>query len=329
MVVVAAVLLLGLLAWHGRWFATEPVVRGRTVTEWLDSMALFDEMRRRDETGQHSFHFVRSPEVLAGDPALTALVSLGSNAVPVLRQRITEPPSATAVERWRQWLGWSWERIRSSPPIPRPASPAYALPRDEARRSAAALALLALGTNQQAGLDVLMEASLTGSNQFTYTSDGSLDTLVVLRMANPGLPHRHAEMVAGLERLLAHPDPAHRRAAANDTRAFPEEKPRWQPVLFRLATQDPDTDVRRNALWALAAQGKPDLEVLSLCARTLADPVNPNRLRAFAAAGLGSGGASATNYLPLLKATLREKDSPLQREARSAIRRIEHPRHDY
>ena len=47
------------------WFATEPAWRGKTVTEWLDRLVLYDF--QTDATG--TAMVPRSPERIATDPA--------------------------------------------------------------------------------------------------------------------------------------------------------------------------------------------------------------------------------------------------------------------
>ena len=54
-------LALAALAWWQGWFASEPVYHGRTVTQWLDAMALFDDVRNVDVTRQRSFDLPTRP----------------------------------------------------------------------------------------------------------------------------------------------------------------------------------------------------------------------------------------------------------------------------
>ena len=48
----------------------EPVYHFRSVTQWLDRMAMFDEQRTMDEEGRNSYRIVYPPEVVTNDPAL-------------------------------------------------------------------------------------------------------------------------------------------------------------------------------------------------------------------------------------------------------------------
>ena len=153
-IVVASVAVIVFVAWYRGWFSGEPTYHGKTVTQWLDSMALFDEDRNAELTGQNTFRYQRSPEVVTNDPALHALLLSGSNTVPVLVKRLTEPfqwpRTIGPVSRLRIWAEWKWYRLRNpGSAAPRPAPNGYGS-FQRARHMAAALALLALGTDANA-----------------------------------------------------------------------------------------------------------------------------------------------------------------------------------
>jgi hypothetical protein len=57
-VVGCSLVLVGFLGWWRSWFGEEPTYHGKTVTEWCDSMALFDEDRNAELTGQNVFLWV-------------------------------------------------------------------------------------------------------------------------------------------------------------------------------------------------------------------------------------------------------------------------------
>ena len=99
-----AVVLGALLGHHQRWFATEPVHAGRTVTEWLDRMPLFADLREREAP----FNWAWPSEVvnLADDPSIRAVVALGSNAVPTLQARLVEGPGYPASARLSDRRSW-------------------------------------------------------------------------------------------------------------------------------------------------------------------------------------------------------------------------------
>ena len=330
-IVVASVAVIVLVAWYRGWFSGEPTYHGKTVTQWLDSMALFDEDRNAELTGQNTFRYQRSPEVVTNDPALHALLLSGSNTVAVLVKRLTEPfqwpRTIGPVSRLRIWAEWKWYRLRNpGSAAPRPAPNDYGS-FQRARHMAAALALLALGTDANAGVPRLLEAYAASPPGATGNRDFSLyDAMLV---ANSGLPHRRAEMIAGVMAATHHTNAVIRSASANLTRVFPDQLSLWKEKLLKM-TGDADTSVRIAATWALATEDRGDSDVLRLLEATLKDKANPARLRAYAASGLGLQGALATNSLPLLQEALSDTnralnndDRFLQRETRTAIRNIE------
>jgi hypothetical protein len=190
-----------------------------------------------------------------------------------------------------------------------------------ARNHAAVLAMLALGTNANAGVlhsfEAWQAASDAQSKRF-FTGFGAFQT------ANDGLPDRHAEIVAGLNAALDHTNALYRETAANLTRYYPTEWLAWKPKLIQL-TSDPDADVRQSALWAMGATHPQDDEVMRLNESTLRDASNPPRLRAFAAAGLGLAREKAKDQLPLLHEISEDKtaNSFLRSEINTAVHSIE------
>src|ERR1041384_2706945 len=63
----------GVVLWWRGWFDTQPVYHGRTVTAWLDKMALFDAERN----GEQGFSLTSSPAIVTNDAALHALAVIG------------------------------------------------------------------------------------------------------------------------------------------------------------------------------------------------------------------------------------------------------------
>jgi len=308
--VAASVLLLAVMGWQRRWWAGEPATGGRTVTEWLDRMALFEAQRRMDRTGEQSFFPVRAPAVVTNDPALRALVRLGPRAVPVLRQRLIEPPQPTTLALWRSRLDSYWGRIRN---LGRPApavtafSPSYRWSFHRARQNAALTGLLALGRERGGGLRLALETlAAAGTNEygnFVAYPGAALVTAV------PGLPHRRAELAEDVFTLLSSTNALLRRLAAESAREFREELPDWKPTLIQLADEDADDQVRRAALRSLTSQLRGDPEVVALCRRTLADTNHWGVLRGSAAAGLSMAGPTSREHLPLLRAVMEEADA--------------------
>jgi len=98
----AAVMLLGVSWWFG-WFDREPSYGGKTATEWLDRLVLYG-----DEQGSNGdvFTIYRAPSAITEDPAFQALRGIGSRAVPVLMERISEPAEFPSEMRWsKRWSG--------------------------------------------------------------------------------------------------------------------------------------------------------------------------------------------------------------------------------
>jgi hypothetical protein len=69
---VALLLMVAVIGWNRRWFTDEPAYKGKTVTEWLDSMALVEGLRKRDRGGDSQFLTARSSAEVTNDPALRA-----------------------------------------------------------------------------------------------------------------------------------------------------------------------------------------------------------------------------------------------------------------
>lgn len=94
------------------WFAGEPAYRGRTVTEWLDQLVLYDD--QKDATGTTTVP--RAPDRVAHDPALKALLRIGQKATPVLVERLQERAqwdrNEGSMPRMRLWIRWLWNRVR-------------------------------------------------------------------------------------------------------------------------------------------------------------------------------------------------------------------------
>jgi hypothetical protein len=313
------------IVWELQPFAQEPVYHGKTVTEWLDNMALFDEARHADEDGNSDYRLPSSPDVIQNDPSLRALLALGSKAVPTLERVLMQPPEwprGKSLERLEAFAKWKWEQATNSGPSSPPPTP-LDFPRfQEARKLAAALGLLALGTNHDTGALRLIEISAAPKppgqkNRYFWPS---------FVVASSGLPQRHDEIVAGILAGLSHTNVACQPVAAIAARAFPKDLAIWRRPLMNLA-EGRDAAARFSALLALASIDPRDGEVMALCEKTLRDSTNPPSLRSFAAAALGMAAEKATNELPLLREAFSEQNLPkgsgLHREADTAIKSIE------
>lgn len=320
-------LLLGALAWWQGWFASEPVYHGRTVTQWLDAMAVYDEVRHRDETGESTFNTERKPEAIAADPALRTLLAMGPKAVPALKTHLVQVPRARP---WWQRLGHrsveAWRRFwDSSYPAYSPLPPRYAS-LDEARSMSAGLALLALGTNRGGGMPALIE-EFAQTNSSTNRLNREFPAQWSINYALTGFPELRTEMRHAIEESLTHTNTLYRRFAVRNAlvRHFPDDFPHWHPLLIRLAASDQeDPGVRDGAMFALVVRPhSDDPEFVALCAQILANKANSKHLRARATGGIRLGGAKDTNYMSVLRAATNDADSYVQQSARTALKDFE------
>ncbi|HEX3720030.1 MAG TPA: hypothetical protein VH595_18940 [Verrucomicrobiae bacterium] len=317
----------------------EPVYHSRSVTQWLDRMAMFDEMRTMDEEERHSFRIVYPPEVVSNDPALRALLAIGSKAVPTLEKTLSEPPRdppnpppGDPILRVKSWTAEIWRRLQGGGPGAAVSAPLYYNSFHTARMAAAGLAMLALGTNNKAGAFRLIEVtSAARSKGYPRT-----ELLGSFSVANAGLPERRKEIIAEIVAALNSTNLQIQFIACQATQYFHTNLPEWKNKLMELA-QGPDVNislpfgvnayVSQAALWSLATAGKGDADIVDLCQKVVQDKTRPARMRSFAAAGLGMAGTNAAQALPVLRAVLTEegipKGSGLQHEARQAIDRIE------
>ncbi len=317
----------------------EPTYHFRSVTQWLDRMAMFDELRTMDEQGRSSYTVVFPPEVVTNDPALRALLAMGAKAVPTLEKILNEPPhdsnvrpSEDPIQRVKSWMAGIWQQVRGGGPVAsNPALLRYGSFQG-ARMAAAGLAMLALGTNNHAGALRLLEIAAAMRSKGCERL-GSVDAFSV---AHAGLPEQHKEIVAGIVAGLNDTNPQIQFTACAATQEFHTNLPEWKKKLMELA-QGPDvnvtlplgldTYVSERALWSLACAGRKDGEIVDLCEKAVQDKTRPPHLRAFAAAGLGFAGDKAEHTLPLLRAVLTEqgipKGSGLTGAAREAIDSIE------
>ncbi|MGO8927652.1 MAG: hypothetical protein ACLQU3_12265 [Limisphaerales bacterium] len=290
------------------WFAAEPAWRGKTVTEWLDHLELY-----RTTNGDVWIN-LRSPEDLARDPALAAILKIGAKATPILVKRLQEradwDPADGLVRRTRLWMGWGWARlhhIAASPPAPEGWSRFQ-----RARKDAAAFGLLALGKDANAGFACLMEAyaaapksqSVLGT-QIPGPPVGTIPSLVT-RLARQTLPERDEEMIRDVVRGLQHTNACCREVAAECVWEFPEHLSRTKSLLFRLV-QDENEIVREAALGQLLLivqrrelhEIVPPAEVAAAATAVLDDPRASGRLKGLAETVLR------------LAADARAKDRPL------------------
>ena len=291
----------------------EPVYHLKSVTQWLDSMALFDELRNMDENGGHSYRLPQSPEVVTNDPALRALLALGSKAVPTLEKRLNEPPLPLArdpLTRMESWAAWKWRHLLGDNVGPPAAQPLFVGNFQHARMAAAGLAMLALGTNQNAGALRLIEigAAKRSRGQLYFTTGEPF------AIAKTGLPGRRQEIIDGIVAGLKSTNAQIQFMACAATGRFHSNLPAWKNKLMELAQgpvedvslpQSAEADVGQWALWSLSSADPKDAEIMALCEKSVQDKTKPPGLRAKAAAALGMAGDTAA--LPILRAVLTEQ----------------------
>ena len=220
------VILLG-LSWQLGWFQREPSHNGRTVTEWLDSLALYTKVT---QPNGDIVMVYRSTDEMVADPAFQALQAIGSRAVPVLIKRIAEPADypdgMSRSGRWMTRLQWTWYRLRG-PKATRPVSAGW--PRIQIdRKTAAAFMLVALGTNGHGGFPRLME-TYAAAPRFTSVYGAKLAGAPVgfapsasMRFAWYACPQLREEIVAGVMSGLQHTNAMCQSMAVDCTAEIPE-----------------------------------------------------------------------------------------------------------
>jgi hypothetical protein len=316
----------------------EPVYHFKSETQWLDRMAMFDELRTLEEQGRNSYRIVYPPEVVTNDPALRALLAMGSKAIPVLEKTLSAPPHDSPIpppldpiQRVKSWTAEKWQQLQGGGSgAPAPAH-LYFGSFQQARMAAAGLAMLAFGTNNHAGAPRLLEIEAAARSKGYQTP--ALDAFAV---ANAGLPERRKEIIAGIVAGLNDTNAHIQFLACAATQRFHTNLPEWKNKLIDLAL-GPDVNVSVgdeapnyisvSALLSLADAGRKDEEIIELCERVVQDRTRPPHLRYFAAAGLTLAGDKAEHALPALRSVLTEqgipKGSGLTGEAGRAIDSIE------
>jgi hypothetical protein len=325
---VIAVTILAMVGWQQGWFG-EPTHNGQTVTEWLDQLKL--TAVQKTPTG--TIEFPRSPEALRNDPAMIALLEIGRDAVPVLVKTITTgadwPPEIGRWERMKRRLHWNWLQFRdidsgwSGSVAPRSYSN-WQLD----RKRAASFVLVALGTNNQAGLPRFLDAyaaapkhkSIYG-NPVAGPPVGAYPRDTVERVKDV-FPKLKEELVGEIRKGLERTDASGLSAAIATAGAFPEEVDLWRSYLVRYALHHPDPSVRTEALHKFTIAPN-DAELIRTAEVAFGNTDNPPQTRTWAAIALQRAGTNAIRSLPVLRAAL-DDESPKVREAASnAIQRIE------
>lgn len=245
----------------------EPSYRGKTVTEWLDRLALYDKEQRIDGTR----FILRSGDKVTNNPAFQALLQFGSNAVPILLERVAAPaewsPETSVFAKTKMWVEWKWSQRPWSHPQPRPA-PRYFSEAQMSRKTTAGLILLALGTNANAGFTRYMETYAGApKHKSIYGTEVAgapigVSSGAILQIAASALPERHEEIVDAIHRGLYHTNVWCRTVAIECVSAYPDELTRWKDRLAEL-TKDEDPMVRQAALgeFMMMAQSESALKI--------------------------------------------------------------------
>jgi RNA polymerase sigma factor (sigma-70 family) len=280
----------------------EPSHGGKTVTEWLDQLVIYDYVRNAQGTRV----VFRGAEAVTNNAALHALLKIGSRAVPVLVQRIQDraewPPEISQAVRAQRWLEWKWERLRGRKPTRIKGLENF--PRFQvARKEAACFVLLALGTNGNGGFTRFMEAyaaaptfeSIYGTS-LSGAPVGFISSSVV-GDARSSLPHRREETFAEILLGLQHTNAACRTVALECIGRFFDEFPKWKARLVEL-TQDKDPNVQAQALstlshicmpWNLSAlKFMPPAEIRQVAEAILSNSSSTERVREWAKVVLNS-----------------------------------------
>jgi len=301
---VAGIAALALLFLGFCMFTGEPTYHFKSVTQWLNRMALFDEMRNMEKEGRNGYKLPHAPEVVTNDPALRALLAIGAKAVPTLEKILNEQPESPAPEpmdRVKSWSAQIWQQVQGAGAPPAAPPPVNFGSVQQARMAAAGLAMLALGTNNQAGALRVME--IEAARQPKIWSGAMLASFAV---GNAGLPDQHKEIVAGIIAGLNHTNTQVQELACVAAWHSPSDFPIWKDKLMQLA-QGSDAGVARAALHSLINAGKHDEKIIDLCGKLLANNTNAPSVRYAAATGLGFAGESAEGSLPLLLTVLGEQ----------------------
>lgn len=217
-----AYLALGAVVLGAVWFGwqqrrqVEPIHNGRTVSEWLQLVA-------NPKT-----------DVLLRDEAENAFVDIGTNALPVLTNRLFT--TETMYSRWRQGSGENWPAaIRDRLPDPLPSA---------LWRRAAAKQLSQLGGDARPVMPALAAALIDPDRAVRGYCYNMLN-----RLRAPA-----DILVPGLIAALRSPDPAIRVFGAGELGFIgPEAKAGVPPLI--VALDDEDESVRLNAIIALGRIG--------------------------------------------------------------------------
>jgi hypothetical protein len=294
--VVASLIAIMLLAWERGWLSNQPTYRGRTVTQWLDKLALYEYQYHADNTLM--VMVPRAPDSVAQDPAYHALLKIGSRGLAVytniISRRAEWSPSVRIWKRGRMWVAWRWHQLLGAQGG-RPAPSEWAQ-EQTARKTAAGFALVALGTNAGGGFSKYIEVYASApKHQTVYGTRVAgapvgVSSLDVVRSVALAVPERREEVLEEVLKALEHTNALYRCVALECAHAFRGELlQRRKEKLVRL-TRDEDPLVQQAALGhlLLIAQIKdlinlmPPSEIAQIARTALNDSTTSERLRSLA-----------------------------------------------
>jgi hypothetical protein len=295
-VALLVIVLLGLLifGFERGWLSGEPTYRGRTTTEWLDKLLLYEYRTEPEAT----WIVLRAPEAVVRDPAYQALTRIGSQGIPVfikvLSQRAEWPPEISGVKRWKMWIQWRWRQLRGSQ-ASRPA-PIQWSEAQKVRKTAAGFALVALGTNGGGGFSKYLELYAAAPKHQSVYGTGvagapvGVSSSQVVRSVLSVMPQKGEEIIREVLAALRHTNVWQRCVALECARVFPEELLRRRKQDLVNLTRDEDAMVQEAALGSLCliaqteALGElmPPAEVVQACYTVLQNPLASQRVRELA-----------------------------------------------
>jgi len=294
----AATVVLIVVGWQFRWFASEPAYRGRTVSEWLDKLTVYDTELGVTSHGEPWSRLVsRAVQTVTNDPAFVALMKLGPKAVPILMQRVMEPagwpPEVGSMSRSKMWLEWKWKQARGLS-VKRPAPSRYS-ESQTVRKTTAGFVLLALGTNVHGGFPAYMKAYANAPKHQTIYgtpipgSPVGVTSSHVARLGNALLPQRRSEILGDILSGMKHSNAWCRTVAVEVSWEFPEDFPKLKDSLL-LLTQDESPMVQETAFGRLQLMflryegegGMSFLEFERAADAVLRDPNTTKRVREMA-----------------------------------------------
>ena len=231
----------------------------------------------------------------------------------------------------RDWLKRKGQQARwpgkPSPPLDYPHN------KHIARKLAAALTLLALGTNSNGGLCRLLEARAIApepnnslGSYLTFLSRGNFPLEYAIAMGFNNLPDRQEEIIATITAGLYHTNAAIREGAAISAEMYMHFKDRnihitdlvyekWRTRLITLV-HDADINVGCDALKTLISQNPKDDDINVLAESVLRDHTNHSRLRIIVTDQLRLyPKETAAKFLPLLKQVLGDPDLNVRESA--------------